>query len=262
MGAADKSAAGGQSVLIIDGHANLGEANWAIRKLVHRSLLVEPAMTVAAAYVMLKALAGLAERGSPARSKAGMTAVDASSLDGAAAGRAAKALTAQPKVLAAVRSRADGRLARVEVAVPLGAAPEDASGKSLHPESFRELPGWKKVTPSGVCFEECKEPAATCWTVETNFPFFTLGGTWRLSPQPWRARMVAGETKGAVLGLDFVPGQTRGRSTLVVSQHPRLDQAGYFPRKLIAAEPLLEHGMALALTIVEAVSLAPALEGQ
>jgi hypothetical protein len=35
---------------------------------------------------------------------------------------------------------------------------------------------------------------------------------------------------------------------------------GYVPRKLIAAEPYLEHGLALALTLVEAVSLGPALE--
>jgi hypothetical protein len=47
----------------------------------------------------------------------------------------------------------------------------------------------------------------------------------------------------------------------VVSQHPRIEQTGFLARKLIAAEPLLEHGLSLALTIVEAVSLAPALEG-
>jgi hypothetical protein len=46
----------------------------------------------------------------------------------------------------------------------------------------------------------------------------------------------------------------------VVSQHPRLDRAGILPRKLIEAEPFLEHGLSLALTIVEAVSLVPALE--
>lgn len=32
------------------------------------------------------------------------------------------------------------------------------------------------------------------------------------------------------------------------------------PRKLIDAEPFLEHGRALALTLMDAVALAPALE--
>jgi hypothetical protein len=249
------------SVLAIDGYANLGDANWALRKLVHRSPLVEPVMTVAAVYVMLRALATLAEQGSWARPGRAMTAADLASLQGGDTGRAASALATQPKVFAAVRRRPDGRLAWVEVAVPLATAPEDASGKSLHPEAFRALPGWKKITPLCGFPEDCKDAAATCWAVEGNLPLFSIGGTWKVSPQPWRARMVAGDSKGAVLGLDFVPGSSKGRTTLVMSQHPRIDQAGYLARKLIAAEPLLEHGLALALTIVEAVSLAPALEG-
>lgn len=249
------------SILTIDGHANLGDSHWALRKLVHRSPLVEPVMTAAAVYVMLRALAGLAEHGSAARPKGAMTAADLSTLQGFGTGRAASALPDQPKILAAVRRRPDGRLARIEVAVPLMSAPEDASGKSLHPESFRGLPGWKKVTPICGYPDECKDPTATCWAVEGNLPMFSIGGTWKISPQPWRARMVAGDSKGAVLGLDFVPGQGKARTTLVASQHPRVDQGGFLPRKLIAAEPLLEHGISLALTIVEAVSLAPALEG-
>jgi hypothetical protein len=238
-----------------------------MRKLVHRSPMVEPVMTVAAVYVMLRALAGLAEHGSSARPGHAMTAADLSTLQGVDTGRAATALAAQPRVFAAVRRRPDGRLARVEVAVPLATAPEDASGKSLHPEAFRALPGWKKITPLCGFPEECKEggkeggSSATCWAVEGNLPLFSIGGTWKVWPQPWRARMVAGDSKGAVLGLDFVPGSSKARTTMVMSQHPRIDQAGYLSRKLIAAEPFLEQGLALALTIVEAVSLAPALEG-
>jgi hypothetical protein len=44
-----------------------------------------------------------------------------------------------------------------------------------------------------------------------------------------------------------------------LSQHPRLDQSGFVARRLIAAEPFLEHGLALALTLMDAVALAPAL---
>lgn len=249
------------SILSIGGHANLGAAHWALNKLVHRSPLVEPVMTVAATYVMLRALATLAENATPPRPTAAMIAGDLSALGGLATGRAAGVLSGQPKVFAAVYRRADGRLARVEVAVPVASAPEDASGKSLYPEAFRGLPGWKKVTPVGNQPGECRERGAMCWVVEGNLPMFAIGGTWRVWPQPWRARMVAGDAKGAVLGLDFLPGRGKARTTLVVSQHPRIDQTGFLARKLIAAEPLLEHGLSLALTIVEAVALAPAFEG-
>ncbi len=249
------------SILSITGHANLGGAHWALNKLVHRSPLVEPVMTVAATYVMLRALAALAENATPPRPFAAMSAGDVSALRGLATGQAASALSGQPKVFAAVHRRADGRLARVEVAVPVANAPEDASGQSLHPDAFRGLPGWKKVTPVTSQPDECRERGATCWAVEGNLPMFAIGGTWRVWPQPWRARMVAGDGKGAVLGLDFLPGRGKARTTMVVSQHPRIDQTGFLARKLIAAEPLLEHGLSLALTIVEAVALAPALEG-
>jgi len=67
-------------------------------------------------------------------------------------------------------------------------------------------------------------------------------------------------SKGAVMGIDILTTKPSGRAALVLSQHPRLDMAGYVARKLIAAEPFLEHGLSLALTLVEVVSLAPALE--
>jgi carbon monoxide dehydrogenase subunit G len=247
------------SILSIDGHANPGNANWVARRLVRRSTLVEPMITAGALYVMLRAFVELAERGAAQRPTGKMAPADVSSLQGLTAGRVANALAVPPQVLALVRRRGDGRLARVEVAVSMATAPEDASSRSLCPESFR-LPGWKKVTPIRGYPAQCQDPSGMCWSVESDVPFFSLGGTWKILPQPWRARMVAGDTKGAVLGLDFLPGPGKGRTTLVVSQHPRLDQAGFLPRKLIEAEPLLEHGLSLALTIVEAVSLAPALE--
>jgi hypothetical protein len=249
------------SLLVIDGYANLRESHWAIRKLVHRSPLVEPVMTVAAVYVMLRALADLTEHAVHARPTAPVAAPDLSALDGTDTGRAANAFAVQPKVLAVVHRRLDGRLARVEVALPLATAPEDASGKSLHPEAFRDVPGWKRVAVSSSQLDECKDAKAACWAIESNLPFFSTGGIFKVFRQPWRARMLEGDSKGAVLGLDFVPAQNKSRATLVVSQHPRIDRAGYVPRKLIAAEPLLEHGLSLALTIVEAVALAPALEG-
>jgi hypothetical protein len=256
----DRAVSKKRSILIVDGHANLGDANWAIRKMVRRSTMVEPVMTAAAAYVMAKALQGLAEAGSHSRPRGAMAAPDIAALDGSGTGRAANALVTSAKVIAAIRRHASGRLAQVEVALSAAGAPEDVSGRSLHPSAFRELPGWKKVTPTSAYPNECRGGATTCWAVETNLPFFSVGGTWKIAPQPWRARMVAGDTAGAVLALDFLPGRDKGRTTVVMSQHSRMDQAGFFPRKLIEAEPFLEHGLALALAVVEAVSLVPALE--
>jgi hypothetical protein len=42
--------------------------------------------------------------------------------------------------------------------------------------------------------------------------------------------------------------------------HPRLDAAGFVERRLIAAEPLLEHGLGIALAYVDAAAMAESLE--
>ena len=68
-----------------------------------------------------------------------------------------------------------------------------------------------------------------------------------------------GDGKGALMALDILPGKLPNRAIVVLSQHPRIDKAGYVARKLIAAEPLLEHGFTLALTLVDAVALGSAL---
>jgi len=130
----------------------------------------------------------------------------------------------------------------------------------MRPKAFFSLPGWKKITPVSSQPDECRDVATLCWIVDANLPAFSLDGTWKIWPRPWRARMVAGDSKGAVMGIDILTTKPSGRAALVLSQHPRLDMAGYVARKLIAAEPFLEHGLSLALTLVEVVSLAPALE--
>ena len=249
-----------QSVLTIEGFANVRDVNWVTRHMVQRSPIAEPAITVAAVYVMLKSLAQLAESASPARPSADMAAPEPSSLSGTQTGSAAHAYAPGRRVLAAVRSRADGRLARVEVATHVSAPADQVIRRTLQPKAFVSLPGWKKITAASGQPDECKDVATLCWNVEANLPAFSLDGTWKIWPRPWRARMVAGDCKGAVMGIDVVPTKPSGDATLVLSQHPRLDMAGYVARKLIAAEPFLEHGLALALTLVEAVSLAPALE--
>jgi hypothetical protein len=254
----------GRTVLAIEGFANVRDANWATRRLAQRSPMAEPAISVAAAYVMLKALALRAERGAYARPSAAMAAPELSALDGVPVGAAADLSVDAGKVLAAVRSRDDGRLLRVEVTVHVAAPAAALPNRIIRPEVFRALPGWRKITPvsgnPGECkIDECKDISALCWNVDTNLPFFSLDGISKIWPRPWRARAVDGDGKGALMALDILPGKLPNRAIVVLSQHPRIDKAGYVARKLIAAEPLLEHGLTLALTLVDAVALGSAL---
>ncbi len=252
----------GRTILAIEGFANVRDANWATRRLARQSALAEPAISVAATYVLLKALALQVEQGTYARPSAALTTPDFSSFDGVPVGRTADILADSGAALAAVRSRSDGRLLRVEAAVHTAASAATASDRSHRPEVFRALPGWRKVTPVGgraSRVDECKDGSAQCWEVDTDLPFFSLDGIWKIWPRPWRARAVDGDGKGALMALDLVPGRTPERAVVVLSQHPRIDKAGYVARKLIAAEPLLEHGLALALTLVDAIALGSAL---
>jgi hypothetical protein len=135
----------------------------------------------------------------------------------------------------------------VEVALlaPLDAA---ATRRALaEPQRWRALPGWRsvKVLPGA-------------WDVDTHLPFVDLGARWSVQPgPPFRAVAVGGDRRGALLGWDVLPA---GQGAVAVfSLHPRLEKAGYLPRKFIEAEPLLEQGLSLGLAYVDAVSLVRAL---
>ncbi len=249
-----------RAVLIVEGFANLAQAGVAARQLSKRSPLAEPAMTVATTYVMIKALARLAEGVSPGRPTAAMVPPEFAKLDAARTGAAALAFPLGPGLVAAVRSRPDGRLAGVEVATLGSARAVQRVAGTVPPERFRGLPGWKKIEVVTLQPDTCNDPEAVCWAVETNLPFFSLDGTWKIRTRPWRARMVAGDREGALIGLDAVTDKESGGRAIVLSEQPRADRAGFLPRKLVAAEPYLEHGLALALALVDAVSLVPALD--
>lgn len=60
------------------------------------------------------------------------------------------------------------------------------------------------------------------------------------------------------MSLDLLPSGTG--TAAVLSLYPRLEKAGYVPRKSIASEPLLEHGLSLGLAVVDVVSLVRALD--
>src|SRR5450631_1725956 len=248
-------------LLTVEGSVNMRDINWATRKLVARSGLAEPAITAAAVFVIAKSLAGLSEGNAAVRPSAALSAPQLSTLDGASLGRVFASMVRNNGVWATIHSRADGRLASVKVAIAVAAPVERAQSRSLRPATFGALPGWKKValatdkSPS----DECKDLSTLCWSVDNNLPAVSLGGTWKIWPRPWRARMVTGDTRGAVMGIHLLSAASAAESVVVLSQQPRLDKAGFVARKLIDAEPFLEHGLALALTLMDAVALAPAL---
>jgi hypothetical protein len=227
-------------LLTVDGHANVRDANWAARRLAARSPLAEPAMNAAAIWSLLRALgleAQRTERPDPRRHPVtAMAAPPLSAVDGRALASMAGVL-APGLVVAAVRSRTDGRLDRIEVSTPVaGPVVERALAEAPR---WRALPGWRRI-----------DVAPARWKVDTHLPFVDLDATWALAPGPaFRAVAVEGGVRGAVMGWDVVG------PVAVFSSHPRLEKSGYIARKFIEAEPILEQGLALGLSYVDALSL-------
>jgi hypothetical protein len=247
------------TLLIIDAQLNMRDVNWATRRLAARSPVAEPAMAVSTAYVLLRALRLLAESGAtpdPRRHPHARTFGPPSISDGKALGELALRLLKRPAALASVRSRADGRLDSVQVAV-LARSNRRARDLLAQPATFQSLPGWRNVQAGASNPAECAAEPSRCWRVRSNLPFVDLDATWRLE-RSFAARAVAGDVAGAVIGCDVVAGADAAAT--VVTMHPLLDKSGYVPRKLIAAEPLLEQGMSLGLALADALSLARALE--
>src|SRR6185503_7245144 len=96
--------------------------------------------------------------------------------------------------------------------------------------------------------------------VNDNVALVDLDAVWSVSTSlPTRATVVEGDIRGAVLGWDVQPTERADQSLAILSMHPRLDCAGFVERRLIAAEPLLEHALAVALTYVDAAAMAASL---
>ena len=69
----------------------------------------------------------------------------------------------------------------------------------------------------------------------------------------WTA--IQGATRGAWFGWQVFAVAGAPTPTLaVLTMYPRLETMGSIPRRFVEAEPLLEHGMSLALVFVDAVS--------
>ena len=94
--------------------------------------------------------------------------------------------------------------------------------------------------------------------VEDAIPFVDFDATWRAEAPPgsrwWTA--IDGAARGAWFGWEVFPAgpSTEAPTLAVLTMYPRLEATGSIPRRFIEAEPLLEHGMSLALVFVDAVS--------
>jgi hypothetical protein len=253
--------AGGGSTLLVDAQLDIQNGGWLVRRLVKLSPAGEPAALVAASYVTLRAVAlraenagsGHARRPSVAPAPPPAWAPNARAL----ADAQLVALRAHG-VVALVGRTGSQRLAGVAMATSLAVPAASALGRLRDPESWRAFPGWRtvrpRVGPNGLGAE-----------VEDNLPFVDLEATWMAEPDGaprWTA--TRGVIAGARLGWEVYPldpAVNAGAPTLIaLLMYPRLETTGFLARKAIASEPLLEHGLALAVGLANLTAMKRALE--
>lgn len=251
------------TALTLEARFNVRAGGWVLKRVATSSGHAEPAISAAAAWVALRAIAARAEHPasvSARRPQSPPAPPPPTVLDGQAL--AAATMTAvrdRGGVTAVVRRATSGRLAAAIVAVPMAIPPAELTVKLATPDSWRGFPGWKRIMrvpgPPGAATVDAD--------VRDSLPFVDLDARWRLATRPAiRAHAIDGATRGALFEWDVFP-ETSGATTsslAVLALYPRLEAAGIVPRKFVAAEPLLEHGLALALAYVNAVSMKASLE--
>jgi hypothetical protein len=241
----------GRSILEADGVIDVRRSSFFLRAVMERSPLGEPAAMAAAVFVALRGTALRAEHAGEAaafRPTGPFVPSDvwppqarafADPRLGPLWGRGA---------LAFVARAASERLAGVSVAGRVAASPELLGAALRDPERWAAFPGWRKIQVSPPMVAKAPPTAA----VEDSIPFVDLDATWEGQPGPqprWIA--TAGAARGARLGWDVVP--LEGAPSIVVLRlYPRLEQTGGIPRRFIESEPLLEHGLALAMAFANA----------
>jgi hypothetical protein len=247
-----------RTLLLIEAHANVKDANYVVRKITSRSPLGEPAILVAAAYVLHQALTIQLEKGRPDRPTTAMATAPLPDLLGQNLAVAAQAFSSEKTLAIWVRNRPDGRLSFVSGAFPSKATVAQVSARAPTVATFKTVLGWKDTTPEKGKLPECRDATATCLVVDSNLPFFDLDATWKLWGGQFRAKAVDENLKGAAMALDAIPHGSG--SMIALSQSMGLHKSGFFARKLIAAEPLLEQGLAIALVLADTLSFATAVE--
>jgi hypothetical protein len=240
----------GRTMLEIDAQLDVRRSSWFLRQVMARSPFGEPAALSAAAWVALRATALRAEHAREA------TAFRPTAPGGSAPGTPDGRALFDPRLAglssrgaaALVQNTPSGRLGSVSVAVQTSEGAASLAARLADPRSWRAFPGWRTVTLAPP-----PHAARPTVTVEDGIPFVDLDATWQAQTGPralwWVA--VEGAARGAWFGWDVQP--TSGGTQAVLTLQPRLEQTGTIPRRFIAAEPLLEHGMALALAFVDAL---------
>ncbi len=249
------SPAGGGATLLVDASLDVRRSTWILRRILKRSAFGEPAALAAAAYVALRGVALRAEHpnGDRAWRPQAPPAPPADwQPDPAALAAAGLAPARAAGVVALVARRPDERLAGVAAADDLPRTRPVLEPMLHDPRTWRAFPGLHKVevVPTG------RGPRVH---VEDDLPLVDLEATYAsVGAQPrWMA--IDGETQGARLGWTVLG--AGGRGTLAaLSLYPRLETSGSIPRRFLQAEPLLEHGLAMALAFVDVASLRAALD--
>lgn len=250
----------GGATLVVDGVLDVKRSSWLLRRIIKRSPVGEPATLTAAIYVALRAVALRAEHpgsGDAWRGRASAAAPAGWLPDPRPlAGDLLAPLRARGVVALVARTPGD-HLAGVAAAITLNAPAPAVAATLRAPTSWRAFPGWEKV-------QDRPGPNGPGAEVRDNLPLVDFDASWTAQPGP-AARWVAtaGATRGARLGWDVYSSaaSTGGAAGAIaaLTLYPRLETTGSIARRFIAAEPLLEEGLALALAFVDAAGVKAAL---
>jgi hypothetical protein len=245
---------GGGATVEIDARLDVARSSFFLRQIMARSDYGEPAALSTAVWVALRAAVLRAEHAGDAnafRPRAAAAAPTPGRPDGRELARAPFAPLAARGAVGLVGVTPSGRLAAVSVAVTAREAPDALAASLADARSWRAFPGWRSVEPLP---RQGTEPARV--VVEDAIPLVDFDATWQAeaAPRPRWWSAVDGAARGAWFGWQVFPAPPPAPTLAVLTMVPRLEATGSIPRKFIEAEPLLEHGMSLALVFVDAVS--------
>ena len=243
----------GGSTLVVDAVLDVKRSSWLLRRIIKRSPVGEPAVLSAAAYVALRAVALRAEHPTARdawRSRAPSAAPASWMPDPRPLASDLLAPLRARGVVALVARTPGDHLAGVAAAVTLNGRAPAVDARLRDPRSWLAFPGWAKVRvrpgPNG--------PGAD---VDDDLPLVDCDATWTAEPGValrWVA--TAGATRGARLGWNVYPGTS---TIAVLTLYPHVEATGSIARRFIAAEPLLEEGLSLALAFVDAAGIKAAM---
>ncbi|HXT95189.1 MAG TPA: hypothetical protein VN853_02745 [Polyangia bacterium] len=238
----------GGAILTVDAVLDVKRSSWLLRHIIKRSPAGEPAALAAATYVALRAVALRAAHPTDRyarRSGAPLSPPPSWLPDTRLLAAELLAPLRARGVVALVTRTASDRLGGVAAAVTLGAPADRVGARLRDPALWRAFPGWKTVRVQPGTY-------GLGAAVEDDLPLVDCDDAWVAQPGA-EARWIAaaGATRGARLGWSVAPGPGGGTTIAALTLYPRLELTGSIGRKFIAAEPLLEEGLALALAFAD-----------